>query len=136
MGKQNISKRPLETIKFRGFNAKNGKWIYGFYLQNRSRHFVVPDEFANGKSWEDYEVVPETVGQSLGLSDTKGDELWEDDLVEWDCFGRKAVYVCGWSDTFSAFYIANEHNHSFIFALDPSKLNIVGNIHDNPELLK
>lgn len=53
----------MRTIKFRGFNKKNNVWLYGFYVQSRGKHFVTPDEFANGKSWEDYEVEEESVGQ-------------------------------------------------------------------------
>lgn len=30
----------MRTIKCRGFNAKNGQWLFGFYLQNRGGHFV------------------------------------------------------------------------------------------------
>ncbi len=71
----------MRTIKFRGFNKKNGVWLYGFYLQNRGAHFVAPDEFANGKTWEDYEVVPESVGQFTGLTDKNGKGIYEGDII-------------------------------------------------------
>ena len=34
-------------ILFRGWNEKNKKWIYGYYLVNRGEHFIAPDEFVN-----------------------------------------------------------------------------------------
>ena len=74
----------MRQIKFRGFNRKNGKWLYGFYLQNRGAHFVCPDEFATSKSWDDYEVAPETVGQFTGLTDEHGNEVYEGDIVRLD----------------------------------------------------
>lgn len=128
MGKQNISKRPLETIKFRGFNAKNGKWIYGFYLQNRGDHFVCPDEFANGKSWKDYEVIPETVGQYTGKKDENGKEIWEGDIVKtsYQELGYIFYDMCEWR-------IKSKKD---IFHVRYSKMVVIGNIHDNPELLK
>ena len=40
----------MREIKFRGFNRKNNVWLYGFYLQNRGVHFIVPDEDEH-KEW-------------------------------------------------------------------------------------
>ena len=49
----------MRDIKFRGFNRKNVVWLYGYYLQNRGANFVCPDEFADGKWRDDYEIDPE-----------------------------------------------------------------------------
>lgn len=31
-------------ILFRGWNKKNKKWLYGYYLVNRGEHFISPDD--------------------------------------------------------------------------------------------
>ena len=77
MGKNN------RTIRFRGYNKKNGVWLYGFYLQNRGAHFVAPDEFADGKSWDDYEIDIESLGQFTGLQDIDGNDIYVGDAVVW-----------------------------------------------------
>ena len=71
----------MKPIKFKGYNKKNQKWIYGYYVKNRGIDFICPEGFAlPGSTWEDFEVDPETVKQLLcTLSD--GTELYDGDKV-------------------------------------------------------
>ena len=71
-------------IKFRGYNFKNKQWIYGYYFVNRWKHFVVEDEIAPpDKTWEDFEVDPESVGQFV--CDADGVDIYEGDIVNMVC---------------------------------------------------
>ena len=133
----------MRQIKFRGYNEKSGVWIYGFYLQNRGAHFVCPDEFANGKTWEDYEVVPESVGQCLGVKDSQGNEIYEGDIVEvfisrrfidGKLIERCAQYRVFYDTTFAEFKfdcikdslnIGGMETAGMLFSVDTSK--VVGN---------
>lgn len=68
------------TIKFRGYNLKNKKWLYGYYLVNRGKHYIVQDEVVEPFSEpSDFEVEPESVGQKVG--EVGGVELYEGDVV-------------------------------------------------------
>lgn len=128
------------TIKFRGYNRKNKQWLYGFYLQNRGAYFVCPDEFATGKSWDDYEIEPETLGQFTGLTDKNGREIYEGDIVlTYDVRGpyrinyQHGIWVlidadCNWIG------FTEEFNEIGI----RSKIEtteVIGNIYENSELL-
>ena len=143
----------MRESKFRGFNRKNGVWLYGFYLQNRGAHFVCPDEFAEGKSWDDYEIDPETRGEYTGQKDKNGREIYEGDVVR-----RTEVYnrvwatvaiVCYRQETVQ-FVLHNDEEYvedqplvstrnyddgqiSFVLEYE---YEVIGNIHDNPELLE
>jgi len=102
----------MREIKFRGFNRKNNEWIYGFYLQNRGAHFVCPDEFADGKSWDDYEIDTDTLGQFTGLTDKNGVKIFENDIV---CkrdltFGLKFDGVVVYNSEIGCFRIHSENN--------------------------
>lgn len=125
----------MREIKFRGFNRKNKQWLYGFYLQNRGAHFVCPDEFATGKSWDDYEIGPATVGQFTGLKDKNGKEIYEGDVFSLDAFCIKVIYR---QDNCS-FVLRKDDSSGWELPLDVPLCRdyaVIGNIHDNPELLK
>lgn len=70
----------MRIIKFRGYNLKNKKWLYGYYLMNRGKHFIAEEGLQpSGMTWEDFEVDPESVGQKVG--EVGGVELYEGDIV-------------------------------------------------------
>ena len=67
---------------FRGYNLKNKKWLYGYYLVNRGKHFIAEEGLQpSGMTWEDFEVDPESVGQFTGVKDVKGVEIYEGDRM-------------------------------------------------------
>lgn len=130
----------MRTIKFRGYNRKNKEWLYGFYLQNRGSHFVCPDEFAGGKSWEDYEVDSDTVGQYTEMKDEKSREIWEGDIVEitslhYETLMKKCTCVVSYDRACFWLYRidACELKQSLTSAELENSITIVGNIHDDPE---
>ena len=80
---ESVIKQMKRTIKFRGYNKKNNKWIYGYYLVNRGQHFIVEDDIANPlNTWEDYLVEEDTIGQFTGLLDMGGVEYTKGILLE------------------------------------------------------
>jgi len=123
----------MREIKFRGFNRKNGVWLYGFYLQNRGAHFVCPDEFADGKSWDDYEIDPETRGEYTDMVDRNKREIYEGDIL-YDHYSNNRFRVYFTSACFDVGGILEAVYRSLSDVANDSE--VIGNIHDNPELLK
>jgi uncharacterized phage protein (TIGR01671 family) len=132
----------MRTIKFRGKSKKTGEWIIGYYLKNRGIDFVCPDEFANGKTWEDYEVIPETVDQFTGLLDKNGKEIYEGDIIRsYDSENNPIIHSISW-DNQKACYVATMPQSPLLGGsidkdwMDEFEKEVIGNVFDNPELLK
>lgn len=135
----------MREILFRGKRVDNGEWVYGFYAN-------IPEHHINKLSGKNcivsinnglfMEVIPETVGQYTGLKDTNGKKIFEGDIVKYENnqagaykIGQKMTgFIC--FDEKTGSYVAknNFQKHAdFWFAID---IKVIGNIHDNPELLK
>lgn len=123
-------------IKFRGKPYHTKSFSYGNFVFGslRTRGELVPlinvyDE--NG--YRDVRVDPETVGQFTGVTDGEGREIYEDDIVaiyqEEHCtFKGKVEYLCG------DFIVYNKKG--LITHLSQKPWQVIGNIHDNPELME
>lgn len=139
-------------------NCKDG-FVYGSLVISGERYFICVSALCSANSLVNngittmIEVIPETVGQYTGLTDKNGKGIFEGDIVKNDwCF------ACGYSvikfgqykplDMSEEYQQGNlgfylEHIHKadkrsvrkdiLFFA---NKCEVIGNIHDNPELLK
>ena len=132
----------LRTIKFRGFNKKRGIWLYGNYILNRGAHFIAPQEFANGKTWEDYEVEEESIGQFTGLVDRNGLEIYEGDfilhedstwggVVQWHPNGYFFI-----NDSWGKEYSRLSSYRPLGYMLGKYDFKIIGNEFDNSDLIE
>lgn len=126
--------------------APNNSWIYGSLVASDEISPVIYFPTGNGevKQMEFFYVKPETIGQFTGLTDCKGKEIYEGDMLSFtvfDVFGgdrqyRGTVRYCG-----SRFMIWLSLDGEVCLDLDwvieqDDELEIIGNIYDNPELIK
>ncbi len=129
----------MREILFRGKRVDNGEWVYGDLLQDRDLNSFAIEYFdyytdENGRQ-RDYcqdEIIPETVGQYTGLTDKNGTKIFEGDIVKW--FGKK------YTVTYKEGRFIGEKEHfigvdEYEFINLYGSLEVIGNIHDNPELL-
>ena len=129
----------MRTIKFRGKSIDDKEWLYGDLVSSadKKRFAILVN---NKESYDECEVSPETVGQFTGLMDKNDAEIYEGDILKWSN-GRSYV-VKFWEGMFYA--SVEECNYGILggFPLhaltdyEDRRCEIVGNIFDNPELLK
>ena len=130
-----------------GLNA--GRWIYGYYVKD----FWAPSSVGHGIIPADRdiggycEVYPDTVGQYTGLKDKNGKRIFEGDI----CTSKNGIYKIIWQDKLHGWYCEVAKSRCTLVPQrirlplwhwdeceqnDWDRLEIIGNIHDNPELLK
>lgn len=108
----------------------NGEWVYGDLRQINGECFVFPQ--SEGAACDRDKVIPDTVGQFTGLRDKNGKEIYEGDVVDFDNYLQGRSYVVFNSGCFRV----KAPNYTTTLTYHVSlHTHIIGNIHDNPELM-
>lgn len=129
----------MREIKFRGINEETGEFVYGWYtkLVEGIRRFNAIISDVNGELTRFYIHDPKTVGQFTGLHDKNGKEIYEGDIVRWfinDIVITAEVYY----EELQAWFTMGKGESGGLVLCDwmRGEYEVIGNIHENPELLK
>lgn len=127
----------MREILFRGKKVDDGEWIEGgfhqhFWDSGESAFIYGEDNYANC-------VIPETVGQYTGITDKNGKRIFEGDILKnFKCFGSTSGVVVFNEGGFEIKGLTPNSPETICYGFWQVKPNIevVGNIHDNGELLE
>ena len=122
----------MREILFRGKTTDRGEWVKGCYtetLRYNNLHWIW-----NGKNH--FTVNPETIGQYTGLTDKNGTKIFEGDIVKGneEIFTKDLIFNVVF-DEYCRYMIVSSYGH-YLLARNNKDVEVIGNIHDNPELLK
>ena len=144
----------MREILFRGKEKNSGEWIYGDLRHISDGHggyilCIVDNTNGRNNDVTGVEVVPKTVGQYTGHTDKNGVMIFEGDIVKGTAYSATTIGVIVWIDEISSFGVRRVNapnptaweNSSILRCVSLGKTDefaaeVIGNIHDNPELLK
>ena len=126
----------MREILFRGKRVDNGEWAYGDLLHCDDETEIYSESVGKNGGY----VVPETVGEYTGLTDKNGTRVFEGDIIDVAYnpnYGgvakeRIGTFKVGFED---GRYVYEDGEGYFLFT-ESDEIIVIGNIHDNPELLK
>lgn len=138
-------------IKFRGkTKGKNSKWVYGNLSMgggcpyDKNNTYIEPEKC---KTLRRIEVIPESVGQYINKTDRNNKKIYENDIVELECYSRamgksmktnKTKILKAVINELSFFpTVLNIIDEGFDYRdYDFDTCKIIGNTTDNKDLLK
>ena len=146
----------MREILFRGKRTDNGEWVEGYYEAGYVEevglvHYIWALDH-NEQMGELFYIYPETVGQFAGITDANGKKIFEGDIVKthYANTANKADFIeevvfrgckfcamaklSGGGRMFITLFDGTPHvSADKTFYMD--RVEVIGNIHDNPELL-
>lgn len=122
----------MREYLFRGKTIANGKWSEGKLLVTKQGCCITPDATVY------VAVDPETVGQYTGMVDKHGTKIFEGDIVKSiNCLDEVTYGRVQYDESETGFELVSSYCSSRLARPHYIKTNeVVGNIYDNPELLK
>lgn len=123
----------MRRYKFRGKSTDTKEWLVGALVPNGKRPCIAPF----GELFHLEEVSHETVGQFVELTDRNKREVYEGDILKWKEYDFEKIGIVIWSP--SGVFIGRPREHGIQcigVAATIKETEVIGNIHDNPELLK
>lgn len=139
----------MREIKFRAKDIKTNKWVYGGYYKHLKRtpcpigdsikkddyeHLIINSGFSDWnmpKPIDCFAVDEKTVGEYVGVRDKHGKEVYEGDILRDD---NGKLYKIVWGHDLLWLAKTNETHCNCYDPRVSERSEIIGNIHDNPEL--
>lgn len=126
----------MREILFRGAQkvdcAKSLIWYKGSLIIEADGYTGEKEYYIQNENGS-YLVIPETVGQYTGLTDKNGNKIFEGDIVK---APDGEIFKIEWHSVALSWILRNKKSSCLAYLRYLDMFEIIGNIHDNPELLK
>ena len=135
-GRTPTGRKPMREILFRGKRIEDKEWVYGTYMAHDRDGHTIFNQNLGGGTLQGFEVIPETVGQYAELKDKNGVKIFEGDVMHWD--SHWGWYVGYENGAFRRIPLNDiqriNWRHHTLQQEGLDTWEIIGNVHDNPEV--
>lgn len=133
----------MREILFRAKRLDNGEWVEGDYCNcvwQANKEIKVPCIYA----WDKFALMgltvkidPSTLGQFTGLTDKNGKKIFEGDIVFFNPYETHINdRIIKFENSAFVAELVRSQYHVPLYELSVNMFSVIGNIHDNPELLE
>lgn len=112
--------------------VEDGVWVHGSLRCDVGKYTIFQFEIERA-DYVEYEIDPTTICQCTGMKDKNGKLIWENDILNLD-EGINAE--CFWDEVNMEWGLRNPTRTVSLCSYSLAELAVIGNIFDNPELLK
>ena len=147
----------MREIKFRAKGLIDNQWHYGSYVYTnddrnnpfasgpvKDNHHIIqyfPGDWNLG-GWEAIEIDPNTLGQFTSLKDKNGKEIYEGDIIAFNWKNCDGVDITDLLEVrfvrgvFAFLWDGDLDHEANVVSPTHEWADVIGNIHDNPDLIK
>lgn len=122
----------MREIKFRGKSILTDEWFYGDLVHSADKKrtaILVNDK----DSYDECEVVTETIGQFTSLYDCDGKEIFEGDILDFNGLTVEVRFVRG---AFALLVNGNLDDELYGDCRTDLFAKVIGNVYENPDIMK
>lgn len=117
-------------------NYKNGDWVFGLITQRGNK--IACATMTNTDGVSNIDVNDNTIGQYIGIKDKNDNKIFEDDIVRIivNNYDEDNILIVRYDSALAQFVLENDSLSVTFDNVYNYEVEVVGNIHDDPEYLK